>query len=322
MFATVAKWAKRLGIVSVSSVAIGSSWLVIDPESRGQFQGELVLPLRRWWINRTYGDKKRTLLQYLPEAGTVLELGVGAGDNFSLFVPNRPMQYIGIERNGFAKSQLEEAAKEAYMPPMTLDLKLDQDEETALASVPTGSVDSVVCTFRLNEMQNLPGIMEHVHRTLRPGGRFYFVDRVRKSASDSVVATATAAAPATAPASITDKFWNSIKSVGNYMGVYRTYTHHDVKDAVLKSGFDQLFLNAWEPEPPTEAQEDNSQMVEFLDKASVIAGMAIKSWKPIPVQQVQPSESNDEEIDLNAGMMSFMKPLNINHDSDTLPPDE
>jgi SAM-dependent methyltransferase len=118
--------------------------------------------------NHALGPLKETLLADL--AGTVLEIGPGTGPNLAYLPPG--VRWIGLEPNpGMHERLRREAAR------LNLDVELRRDDADAMA-LPDASVDAVVSTLVLCSVADLSGTLAEIHRVLRPGGRFIFLEHV------------------------------------------------------------------------------------------------------------------------------------------------
>lgn len=138
------------------------------------------LNFRRWMMVQMYekvqlkyeahvGDRKRELLADL--SGTVLEIGPGNGANFQ-YLPNTISNWIGIEPNPYMHGPLRTAGEERGIPT-------DFREVTAEGMhVEDESVDAVLSTLVLCSVSDPAGVVRDIHRSLKPGGRFVFLEHV------------------------------------------------------------------------------------------------------------------------------------------------
>lgn len=117
---------------------------------------------------RVVGERKRALLGDLH--GTVLEIGPGAGPNLSYYP--RDIRWIGVEPNPYMDPYLQHAAEKAGLP---IEIRRGSAERIDLDD---GSVDAVVSTLVLCSVGDLDATLREIHRVLRPGGRFVFVEHV------------------------------------------------------------------------------------------------------------------------------------------------
>eukprot|EP00443_Scrippsiella_acuminata_P078609 CAMPEP_0115475676 /NCGR_PEP_ID=MMETSP0271-20121206/54739_1 /TAXON_ID=71861 /ORGANISM="Scrippsiella trochoidea, Strain CCMP3099" /LENGTH=374 /DNA_ID=CAMNT_0002903055 /DNA_START=21 /DNA_END=1143 /DNA_ORIENTATION=+ len=101
----------------------------------------------------------------------VVELGIGAGTNLPFFRSAGLKRAIAVEPNPeFAQPALEKAKREG--------IKLEVHEGVAenLSVFPDNSVDAVVATMVLCSVDSQEAALREVHRILRPGGRYIFME--------------------------------------------------------------------------------------------------------------------------------------------------
>ncbi len=113
-------------------------------------------------------DRKRALLADL--AGTILELGPGAGANLRYFRPG--VRWIGVEPNPFLHPYLRHEAARLGRSILLLD---GLAEGLPIAD---SSVDAVVSSLVLCSVRNLEAAVCEIRRVLRPGGRYIFLEHV------------------------------------------------------------------------------------------------------------------------------------------------
>lgn len=117
---------------------------------------------------KAYGKIKRELFRDL--TGTVVELGPGAGANFRYFQPG--VRVVGIEPNAYMKPYLAAKADEHG-----LDFELVQGFGEDI-QMPDSSADAVVSTLVLCSVFHPERVFHEIHRVLKPGGRFVFIEHV------------------------------------------------------------------------------------------------------------------------------------------------
>jgi len=115
---------------------------------------------------RLISDRKERLFGTLE--GTVLEIGPGTGPNLRYLSPDA--RWIGVEPNPYMTSYLEEEAKVRHHP---VHLVRGIAETLPLADA---SVDVAVSTLVLCSVKAPTGALREIHRVLKPGGRFIFVE--------------------------------------------------------------------------------------------------------------------------------------------------
>jgi SAM-dependent methyltransferase len=115
-----------------------------------------------------YQPLKRTLIATL--TGQVLEIGAGKGANLPLLPPG--ITWTGLEPHPRSRRALTQAIA-ASRP--TAKVLAGRAEEIPL---PSASVDAVLSTAVLCSVDNLTAVLAEIHRVLRPGGRFVFLEHV------------------------------------------------------------------------------------------------------------------------------------------------
>ena len=126
-----------------------------------------------------YSHPKRLLLSSL--RGDTLDLSPSDGSTLSCLPSD--VIYSAVEPNPFVLSSFASNAAAAGYPPGTVALA-NTSPLTALRSLPNNSKDAVVACEVLSrrggsgdgEEEGMEAVMAEVHRVLKPGGRFYFVD--------------------------------------------------------------------------------------------------------------------------------------------------
>lgn len=126
-----------------------------------------------WLLERAAGRHESLLAERRHQmlgglSGTVLEIGPGTGVNLS-FYP-RTIRWIGIEPNPYMHKYLR---RRAASLGIAVDLRRDMAEQIGLEP---GSVDIVVSTLVLCSVADLGAVLGQVHRVLKPGGRFVFLE--------------------------------------------------------------------------------------------------------------------------------------------------
>ncbi|XP_008408334.1 methyltransferase-like protein 7A [Poecilia reticulata] len=129
--------------------------------------------------NKKMHDKKAELFRSLSEFTkpgkklTLLEIGCGTGANFEFYPPG--CKVICTDPNPHFKKYLDKSMKQN--DHLTYDQFVVASGED-MASVEDESVDVVVCTLVLCTVEDVPQTLREVHRILRPGGAFFFMEHV------------------------------------------------------------------------------------------------------------------------------------------------
>jgi ubiquinone/menaquinone biosynthesis C-methylase UbiE len=104
-------------------------------------------------------------------AGTVLEIGSGAGANLH-HLPSTTITWIGVEPNAFMKPHI---VRETQRLGVAIELRPGTAENLP---VDDASVDFVISTLVLCSVVDQKRALEEVLRVLKPGGRFLFIEHV------------------------------------------------------------------------------------------------------------------------------------------------
>lgn len=118
--------------------------------------------------NQMVAKRKRDLFSEL--SGTVLEIGAGTGANLE-FLPE-DIQYITLEPSLAMQDYLE---SEAARHGITVEIRTGIAEDIPLEDQ---SVDYVISTLVLCSVQDVPDVVAEIHRVLKPGGKFMFLEHV------------------------------------------------------------------------------------------------------------------------------------------------
>lgn len=116
-----------------------------------------------------FAERKKKLFSEI--AGTVLEIGAGAGVNLQYFPKN--IQWIGVEPNeGFHAYLKTFLSENGFQNAEVLKGGAEQ------LPVPDASVDAVVSTQVLCSVPDVAKALAEVQRVLKLGGTFYFLEHV------------------------------------------------------------------------------------------------------------------------------------------------
>lgn len=117
---------------------------------------------------RTVARYKKTLFADI--RGDVVEIGPGAGANFA-YLPSS-IRWIGVEPNPFMHPYLRRQAEQLGVE---IDIRTSTVEQM---DVDDNSVDIVISTLVLCSVPDAAVALRDIHRVLRPGGRFLFMEHV------------------------------------------------------------------------------------------------------------------------------------------------
>ncbi len=123
-------------------------------------------------IYHNFADLKQALLGKV--SGTVLEIGAGAGANFSYYPKN--INWVGIEPNNFMFSPLEKEAQKQGIKSISLN-------EGYAENLPFEdySIDAVVSTHVLCSVKNVEQSLREIYRVLKPNCQFIFLEHIGAS---------------------------------------------------------------------------------------------------------------------------------------------
>ncbi|XP_069826383.1 thiol S-methyltransferase TMT1A-like [Dendropsophus ebraccatus] len=134
--------------------------------------------------NQYMGEHKKELFSVLNDfkgpSGElkVLELGCGTGANFP-FYPSG-CKVTCVDPNPNFKTYLSKSLAENDHVHFQEFLVAPGEN---MPQVATGSMDVVICTLVLCSVENIDDILTEIHRVLRPGGAFFFLEHVTEDKS-------------------------------------------------------------------------------------------------------------------------------------------
>ncbi|XP_072262946.1 thiol S-methyltransferase TMT1A-like [Pyxicephalus adspersus] len=108
----------------------------------------------------------------------VLELGCGTGANFQFYPEGCKVTCVDPNPN-FKKFLSTSLAENEHVQ---FEAFVEAPGEN-MAQIPSGSMDVVICTLVLCSVPNIEGILAEVHRVLRPGGAYFFIEHVKADPS-------------------------------------------------------------------------------------------------------------------------------------------
>ncbi|KAM3621575.1 uncharacterized protein V6R79_013036 [Siganus canaliculatus] len=124
-------------------------------------------------------DEKKALFMTLPDFKklgkqlTLLEIGCGTGTNFQFYPAG--CKVICTDPNPNFRQYLDKAmAENDHLKYERFVVASGED----MGSIEDESVDAVVCTLVLCSVNNVAQTLREVHRILRQGGAFFFMEHV------------------------------------------------------------------------------------------------------------------------------------------------
>jgi ubiquinone/menaquinone biosynthesis C-methylase UbiE len=133
------------------------------------FYAQVIAPRIMDW-----GLSSQSLARYRQEVlaqvqGEVLEIGFGTGINLSYY-PKSLEKLITVDANpgmnALAKKRIESST-------ITVDNRVLNGENLPMTD---STFDSVVSTWTLCSIANVEQAIAEIHRVLKPGGKFYFIE--------------------------------------------------------------------------------------------------------------------------------------------------
>ena len=232
----------------------------IAPSLPDRVQAALT-PLRSALFNYHYGQHKRALFSSL--RGDVLELGAADGSNFAFLPPH--LVYSAIEPNAHHFASLADNAASAGYPAGTLALS-NGDIVQTLHSLPDDSKDAVIACLALSRQphaEDCEAVLRHVHRVLKPGGRFYFIDYTARNADDTAARA----------------LQSALSTAYRFLLLFPT-VQHPIAQTLSRNDDDweTVWMQAWSRrQQPVLVQPVTAEAVTGLQSLSpVVAGVCVK----------------------------------------------
>ncbi|GAC1451007.1 MAG: class I SAM-dependent methyltransferase [Chamaesiphon sp.] len=133
------------------------------------FYSNVILPRFLDWAMSNSSLSKYRQQVLATVHGEVLEIGFGTGLNLSYY-PEHIQKIITVDANpgmnALAQKRIQEAA-------IAVDSRVLNSENLPMAD---NTFDSVVSTWTLCSIAKVEQALKEIHRVLKPGGRFFFVE--------------------------------------------------------------------------------------------------------------------------------------------------
>lgn len=103
-------------------------------------------------------------------SGDVLEIGMGAGHNLPHYDKAKIGRLIGLEPSAPLRKRAAKRAEEVGIPVEFVDLKAEEID------LPPASVDTVVITYTLCSIPDVPAALTAIGRVMKPGAKLLFCE--------------------------------------------------------------------------------------------------------------------------------------------------
>jgi ubiquinone/menaquinone biosynthesis C-methylase UbiE len=133
------------------------------------FYSQVIFPnLLDWTMSDPHfsGYRKEVLSEV---SGNVLEIGFGTGLNLQYY-PNHLEKLTTIDANPGMNAKAQKRIQDSSIQ---VDYKVLNGENLPMAD---NSFDSVVSTWTLCSITNVDQALQQIHRVLKPGGKFFFIE--------------------------------------------------------------------------------------------------------------------------------------------------
>jgi len=113
-------------------------------------------------------EGRKSILSKITEE-EILEIGFGTGININYY-PDNVKKIIGIDVN---KGMLNQFIKKSDNGKIVIELMNQNGESLPFAD---NSLSAVVSTYTLCTIKKIDSALKEVHRILKPGGKYYFLE--------------------------------------------------------------------------------------------------------------------------------------------------
>ncbi|HSW56657.1 MAG TPA: class I SAM-dependent methyltransferase [Ignavibacteriaceae bacterium] len=117
--------------------------------------------------SKKINEGRKSILSRIAEE-EILEIGFGTGINLK-FYPDNVKKIIGVDANG---GMLKQAHKKINGK---IKIELIHQSSESL-TFPDNSINAVASTYTLCSIKEINTALKEIHRVLKPGGKFYFLE--------------------------------------------------------------------------------------------------------------------------------------------------